>query len=1220
MYRRHQINGLLRKLLTILMLSMGSLQVVSQPYEIFGKVVNKTTSEAVPFANIAIKDIYKGTASNLLGEFSFKVDSLPLTLVISHLSFESTEIVVLKSEELTIELTPGQLLMSELVIQGSGNRQYAYSLLRNAYYRILGKGRSERYGKAFYRQISKNSDEYSELYEVFYDTKYSNNGVEDWAIQEGRYALKLSGIDSFIYNKNFTQMVRLLTVVQPKTEDLIMPISELVEDQFDLTMEKILSVNGRKLAVIRFKKRQGISFPALEGEVSVDVDTYDVYKLKGEIADDNLNFISLSGKRGSWKNYVVGVEIAFKRMGEEQLALDYMQLQQNFDYYVDGIFANTVETKSFFTYYEYYEPPKRKRLGGRLKGFNQRDADALDAVGYNQQFWDDNIIVKRTPIEQEVINSFERERAFGSIYLNNTNQLVLDDFTVDNDPFIVGVRKKLREIPLPAQGEKLYIHHDKPVYATGEDMWFSAYVLNMATHSPSTRSKALTVMLKAPDGTTLVHKVFRLKDGFGEGRFHVPDFCESGEYQLVAFTERMQQMKEAGYFHKWLTVIDLNDNSGLIRRVRTDSVNSMMFFPEGGKLVGNLPSQVGFLARNDLGHGISAKGKLLNGQGRQVATIKSEFGGLGSLFVLPMEDEAFEAVISSDPFRLDSLPKISSSGYGVMVNNLKPNTVDLTIRGTPDVEGRKFYLLVIARGVLFDRRIGMLTRGLFKAEIPKSNLPTGIAQILLMDEAGNLLNKRLIFVRQPESAVMRYYLPKKDFKPREQVDMVIEVKDETGKPMSFADISVAVVDKDRISRDETQQNIQSYLYFDYLYDYRMDNSGMLFEDTDRERLKLMDYAMLSQKTTIPDIASFDFEHQEADTISLQKTGLELCGTAYNALTADPLTTGYLTFKSNIAGKERIWYAQTDHTGVFSLQKINFDGRVDAKVYAQDETGKPVRANLVWQMPNGKMTSESVDTVSIPMDVSLEQYTREMKKSGLVPEGAYARVMGTDQLKGGDEGPYGKVIKSIVLDDSHEQYDNLAQILKRELPGKMAHNDHMHIEGKEGPPLFTLDGLLLNSNAVQEDKLCEAPLEALAQISTAEIARIEIIPQPDIDVFGAPCPHGIVSIYSRQNTTEIPDSASDTWQTITLQGYEVYERFTGPDYGNDGNVASIDNRTTLYWNPRIQTNRKGRVKISFFNSDQARNMQICVEGISRDGVPIFDVYNFGRSYSRRRGRQ
>jgi hypothetical protein len=260
----------------------------AQGIEISGKVIDAESKERIAFANIALKEIYKGTASNSLGEFSFKVDSLPLVLLISHLSYEPFEITVTDTTPLIIELLPGKLLMDELVIKGKGNSEYAYNLVNKALYKIGSQFSNNQYGKAFYRQISKNGEEYSELYEIFYDTKYSLNGVDDWAVQEGRYALKLSTADSFIYNKNFTLMVRLLTIVQPKTNDLIMPVSENVRNEYHLSTMRIMSVNNRKVAQIRFEKKDEVTIPAMEGELWIDVESYEVLKLIGTIANDNL--------------------------------------------------------------------------------------------------------------------------------------------------------------------------------------------------------------------------------------------------------------------------------------------------------------------------------------------------------------------------------------------------------------------------------------------------------------------------------------------------------------------------------------------------------------------------------------------------------------------------------------------------------------------------------------------------------------------------------------------------------------------------------------------------------------------------------------------------------------------------------------------------------------------------------------------------------------------
>jgi hypothetical protein len=52
---------------------------------------------------------------------------------------------------------------------------------------------------------------------------------------------------------------------------------------------------------------------------------------------------------------------------------------------------------------------------------------------------------------------------------------------------------------------------------------------------------------------------------------------------------------------------------------------------------------------------------------------------------------------------------------------------------------------------------------------------------------------------------------------------------------------------------------------------------------------------------------------------------------------------------------------------------------------------------------------------------------------------------------------------------------------------------------------------------------------------------------------------------------------------------------------------------LYWNPVVRTDSTGVAQVSFFNSDEAGNMQVIVEGISADGkmcrgICTYDVKN------------
>ena len=86
--------------------------------------------------------------------------------------------------------------------------------------------------------------------------------------------------------------------------------------------------------------------------------------------------------------------------------------------------------------------------------------------------------------------------------------------------------------------------------------------------------------------------------------------------------------------------------------------------------------------------------------------------------------------------------------------------------------------------------------------------------------------------------------------------------------------------------------------------------------------------------------------------------------------------------------------------------------------------------------------------------------------------------------------------------------------------------------------------------------------------------------------------------------------------VALQELTLPEKFISPNYSTKSDNSVPDLRATIYWNPNIITNRKGRAKIAFYNSDRARNLQICIEGITKDGMPIFDIYDIGRNANQR----
>ncbi len=83
-----------------------------------GKTINQSTGEAVPFVNVIQKGTSNGTTSDLDGNFSLSVESLPTTLVFSYIGFETQERTVTQNSPINVSFVEAAAALDEVVVTG----------------------------------------------------------------------------------------------------------------------------------------------------------------------------------------------------------------------------------------------------------------------------------------------------------------------------------------------------------------------------------------------------------------------------------------------------------------------------------------------------------------------------------------------------------------------------------------------------------------------------------------------------------------------------------------------------------------------------------------------------------------------------------------------------------------------------------------------------------------------------------------------------------------------------------------------------------------------------------------------------------------------------------------------------------------------------------------------------------------------------------------------
>ena len=103
--------------------------------------------------------------------------------------------------------------------------------------------------------------------------------------------------------------------------------------------------------------------------------------------------------------------------------------------------------------------------------------------------------------------------------------------------------------------EKLYVHTDKNTYDVGENIWFRVYGVHALTHVPHIPSRFVYVeLVDSRDSLVQPVKVVQ-RDYCFYGQLSLPNYLQTGDYCLRAYTYNLQRLGETYLFRKKIRVM-----------------------------------------------------------------------------------------------------------------------------------------------------------------------------------------------------------------------------------------------------------------------------------------------------------------------------------------------------------------------------------------------------------------------------------------------------------------------------------------------------------------------------------------------------------------------------------------------------------------------------------------------------------------------------------------
>jgi TonB-dependent SusC/RagA subfamily outer membrane receptor len=158
----------------------------------------------------------------------------------------------------------------------------------------------------------------------------------------------------------------------------------------------------------------------------------------------------------------------------------------------------------------------------------------------------------------------------------------------------------------------------------------------------------------------------------------------------------------------------------------------------------------------------------------------------------------------------------------------------------------------------------------------------------------------------------------------------------------------------------------------------------------------------------------------------------------------------------------------------------------------------------------------------------------------------------------------------------------------------------------GPMLVIVDGVEVNTGGPGGSP----GAFNINEIPSSQVESVEVLRFASTSIYGMIGGNGVMVITTKQVGERDLNVASVGVLPIAPMGFYKARTFYSPKY-NPANVNSPrpDLRSTIYWNPEIQTSKDGKATFDYYNADGTGTYKVTIEGIDTNGKVGRLVYRY-----------
>ena len=773
--------------------------------------------------------------------------------------------------------------------------------------------------------------------------------------------------------------------------------------------------------------------------------------------------------------------------------------------------------------------------------------------------------------------------------------------------------------------EKVFLHLNKSIYLINESIWFSAYVAEDKSNSPSFYTSNLHVNLLNENGEVLESKTIFISDGVGFGDFEISNKLPSGKYFVQGFSNYMRNFGNENRFIQEIKIINPSENKALVNTDRITNYD-IQLFPESGYLLENVENVVGIKALIN-GKGFPFTGKIINSKEEEITNFKGNEFGMSKCTFTPYKGEKYSAIISiNNTIQKINLQEAKEIG---IIFTLESTTIkdDLKVilktnKASLPLLIKDSLALLFYRNNTISEAVTLTLKNSKETQqelfFDKSKMQHGVNIVTLFKNYQPIAERKFFVNKQEKQTAILIDKLKTE---NDSTSFKIRTINSTFEPIS-AQLSLSVLPKESKLFHENQTIKSAFLLTPYVKG-KVENPAYYFKNRSAKEAQYLDLLLLNQGWSTYSLEEKIKEVNPKKVIDFEN-GFTVKGSIKK------IKKGY---DIGMLSKENrlVDFSKLNEHKEFSFKNVyayKNDNVKIALIKKGEPIAKPTQISFIEEssetknhkfvITNYKKSNYVVNSTSIPISENfnvtnyklypnievLDQimlktvvskkaktiYDKEIElaqKHNVIAAGFYQNKKVTERMETTFQTVFEYFTSLGYI--KHTNSDNYFISLRNArvtLFGKNQNPDNTY------PPKIYLDGV--NLSQYERFEL----MQELQELSMKDIDEILINKSGaggGIDGAG-----GIIKIYRKKGNHKYFEEQKDLYENlILLTGFDRANDYYKPQY----NIYTKEayNWSEIDWKNKLQTNEKGEVIIKIPTNEFSSEYQFIINGFSENGL-------------------